>query len=425
MKKKYEANSHVIYMYTVYGIHAYLGRGITFKRAHDLKGHKHCIPSEMPHNIIDVHIVAKNLTLGQAKLIENEMIRDVGLKGVWNNINGMTPDKARKLATEILNRPIAKKGFMTVPKSLSNRIIKNIKIKNGDSILIPSDKNANFHTEIRKVKSLGQTDIVDLDIGSRSLHAEVGGTTLIIDGDFLTHKFNKKYKLIVMNPPWTNLGIEFIAKAESLLEDGGKMVCIISYNQLSSKPGKNGPVPGTFLDLHSKGNYLRIETYSGGGWYGSRRGEFTEKGDWVWFIWEKTNTLATKTTPTKIVNRYSEEFDYIFDGNEYLIPQIPNEREIFDYKNGVNWSTLNVNKSRKKDALRFKWTKKDGFTILSLSGGEVNTLGVVNILPSWVNPEKLQKVLEFVNPEKMKAMYANSLNGATYKFPPIRKELLI
>ncbi len=419
---KNKSNSHVIYMYTVYGIHAYLGKGKTEKRAYDLRGHKHCIPAEVPHKLIDVHIVANNLTGDQASLIENEMIREVGLRGVWNNINGMTPDKARKLANDILNRPIAKKGFMTVPTVLVNEIINHITIEKGDEILIPADKNANFHSKIRETGIEKQIDLLDSDIGSRSLHGEVKGTTLIIDGDFLEHKFGKKYKLIVMNPPWTKYGTQFIDKAVELLEDDGKLVCIISNNQFARTPSKDGPNPGTFMDLHKRGNFLRIETYSGSAQFGSRGGAFKNKADWVWFIWEKSSPKQFQTT---IVNRYSEEFKYTLDRNEYLIPQLPNERELFDYENGIKWSSIDSKASRSQDVLRFKWTQSGGYEISPLKSGKKNNLTTINILPIDVDPIKLKIFLGSIGPSRMKALYINSTRGGTYKFPPIRKELII
>ncbi len=416
---------NVVYMYTVFGLHAYLGKGATDKRAYDLKGHKHCIPAEVPHNLIDVHIIADGLTRTEAAYVEAEMIRGTGLTGVWNNIQGLTPDKARLLANEILNReddgrPTAKKKYMTVPSELTKKMLNYVTINNEEKILIPSDKNANLHKGIREleINKTNQIDVVDADIGSRSLHGETKGKTLLIDGDFLETEFTQKYDTIVMNPPWTSYGKKFIAKAEKLLKNKGKLICIVGYNEFASKITKNIK-PGSFLDLQQKGHFQRLENYSGGGHHGTRDDYFTMVGDWIWFIWQK----GVKKGSTQIVNRYGEEFSYTLDGNEYYVPQLPNERDYFDYNDGIVQSMRHCKKVDKETKTVFNWTGKRGIEIEDCPAG-VKWEGVTSTQFPLVDHKKLENWFNDIGPKRLNALYFNTQGGGTFRFPPVRKDLI-
>ena len=398
-------NSNVIYMYTIYGVHAYLGKGITKQRAYDLKGHKHCIPSGCPLDAIDVHIIADDLTTKQASLIEAEMIRDQGLLGVWNNINGLTPEKARKLAQEVLNRPVAENGFMTVPKELVKSITNQIEVK-GD-VLLAADKNAKIHTEIQ-----GLTDtltIVDGDIGSRSLHGEVLGNLSMISDSFLTHDFgDTKYNLIIMNPPWVKVGTDFIDKAVDLLKPDGRLVCIMSYNQFTSKSdGKKG----TFYDLQQRGSFHRIETYKGNSDYGTRKGHFHARGDWLWFIWDKNNT----NKPVTIVNRLGEEFSYKLHKDEYFVPQLHNEREYFNWVDGATVSRPS------KGAAKNGWSfgvNNSGIDVTKVSGNLAKTRAFIT--DEYGNPQSFMELQGL----RWRSLYESSKQSGGFRFPPVKKELL-
>jgi len=375
-----ELRTQVVYMYTIYGIHAYLGRGATSARAFDLKGHKHCIPSECPLEAIQVHIIADGLTKKQAALIEAEMIRDQGLENVWNNINGLTPEKARKLAQEILNRPIAKDGFMTVPKKLAKQIINNIKVK-GD-ILIAADKNAQLHESIEELTE--KVVVFDSDVGSRSLHGEKTGDVYLVQGDFLETNHLEKYDLILMNPPWTNLGNKFINKAISLLRPGGRLVCITSYEGWTQ--GRTGnTVKGSFKDLHNKGYFSRIEVIKAS----SDRDVFLNGNNWVWFIWENSK----KNKKTTIVNRLGVTFKYQLKGNESYVPQIPNEESLFDWDSKILCHSVKKGGSRPENCVSIE-IKKTGIVINNVPSGEIS-----NSLTCFIPNGDIDKIKKIITPD--------------------------
>ena len=49
----------------------------------------------------------------------------------------------------------------------------------------------------------------------------------LISDDFLTFSTNKRYDLILMNPPFSN-GDEHLLKAIQLMESGGQIVCLLN-----------------------------------------------------------------------------------------------------------------------------------------------------------------------------------------------------
>ncbi len=144
-------------------------------------------------------------------------------------------------------------------------------------------------------------------------------TIYTITEDFLTMDFKgKKFDVIVMNPPWTNLGIKFIAKAVSLLEPRGRLVCIMGLDQLSPMNYKMAFDPGTFWWLNQKGNFIKIETSRHDGAYGTQK-PFFNNGSSCWFIWENKPNKGI----TIINNKLEEEFDFELTGDEWMIPEEP------------------------------------------------------------------------------------------------------
>ena len=77
--------------------------------------------------------------------------------------------------------------------------------------------------------------------------------------DFLTIDFKeRKFDVIVKNPPWTKYGTKFITKAVSLLEPGGRLVCVMGLDQFSPLDYNEAHVDGTFWWLNQKGTFERI-----------------------------------------------------------------------------------------------------------------------------------------------------------------------
>jgi hypothetical protein len=237
---------------------------------------------------------------------------------------------------------------------------------------------------------------------------------LTANNNFLEQNFgDRKYDTIIMNPPWVKVGRLFIEKARNLLKPNGKLICIIGYNQFANTTGN----PGTFNYLQNTGHFERIEVFKGT----SQRDYFCKPvgkgvGDWCWFIWTKLG--AGKTT---IVNRLGEIFEYELKGNEYYVPQIPNETDYFDWDNGVRSKDATANRISKSSGTYIVLRKLHKSLIIKYvpSGSFLKKKGVIyrNIDISKTL-EKLYKKIDLYT------LYADSKSGDRLRCPPIKKELI-
>ena len=78
----------------------------------------------------------------------------------------------------------------------------------------------------------------------------------IIHTNFLTHEFENKFDLILMNPPFTYTS-EFIAKCTELLTDGGYLICLCQDNTL--KLTKNIQL---LKSMNESGEFVSLRKYT-------------------------------------------------------------------------------------------------------------------------------------------------------------------
>ena len=207
-----------------------------------------------------------------------------------------------------------------------------------------------------------------------------------------------------MNPPWVKIGRLFIDKAIGLLKPNGKLICIIGYNQFANTSGK----PGTFNYLQKLGYFQRIEVFKGQ----TPRDYFKGRGDWCWFIF-----INSKAKSTTIVNRLGETFEYKFKGNEYYVPQIPNETDYFDWDDGTPHKTVNAN-SISKFKGSYISLRQIKSSIKNIDKGEfILNKGMIFENMSKYTLEKLHKEIPLYQ------LYADSKSGDKLRCPPIKKEL--
>jgi len=266
--------------------------------------------------------------------------------------------------------------------------------------------------------------VIDNDIGSKTIHAEIDNKFIMISDNFLEIDFkDKKYDLIFMNPPWKTFGIKFIDKAISLLKEGGKLVCIMGYAGFT--PVSNKITKGSFRDLLHRGYFERIENHSGAD-FGINYCPFKNRGNDLWFIFVKDteNPQTKRNNDTIIVNRLKEEFSTKLDIGMKYIPQIENEKDYFDYKGGI--SVVGVD--------RGKITKHDTFGVRSHSAeynitkyNKNETIDVSQIVVYDKNHEiDEDKLYTFFNQFENKYLYKlYSHTGGYLRIPPIKRELIL
>jgi hypothetical protein len=316
----------------------YVGKGTfgdNFRRAEDLKNHKGIDPS----SVTSIHII--DACYGEDQpIIEQQWIdyyggilnlenrrREVSRKKYYQKIVEYN-NKKQKTRKEIDKLELDSVGGdkCVEPLKLSKRILNFIECDKDVAFV----GNGGFGTfrfafEVCENGYTEEITLINTKYQKNERFTEMAKNNetsyYVENADFLEKDFGeRKYKTIIMNPPWNKIGTEFIDKSISLLEPGGKLVCIIGDTQFSGKKYKNSK--GTFKDLNERGYFERIECFSGKPLKKIKDRDFflqdgkSVKG-WVWFIWKK----ETNNKSTTIVNKIGEEFEYQLSGKEYFIPQ--------------------------------------------------------------------------------------------------------
>ena len=129
----------------------------------------------------------------------------------------------KKKERELANSKIA--GFFPTPKNIVDKMLEEADIKPGEKILEPSAGKGNIADEIKANYPDNNLDVAEWNASLNEFLSEKGHN--VIGNDFL--KVSDKYDKIVMNPPFENgQDIEHIKHAYLLLNDGGRIVCIMS-----------------------------------------------------------------------------------------------------------------------------------------------------------------------------------------------------
>ncbi len=412
-----------------------------YKRARDFETHN----DQCKANFINIEVkIEEHLTNGKDSktletllikannlLEEGNIIQSVSDKKLYGAIINLirTTGKEVDIGTMIqLSLRHAKGQNRTESMSLADRISSKIDYNDNHNLLVVSNGQfggyniikslINNSVQLNKIIVQGTKDFNTLT-GEEELNKH---NNLIINtraGDFLQETFpNHNLDIIVGNPPWVGLGNKFINHAANLLPVGGRLVFIAGYNQFTDTKGR----PGSFLDLQQRGSFEYIESFKG---KTSRDYFYQDTGDavgeWCWFIWHKTNVKLVTT----IVNKLGEEFEYVLQGNEAFIPQLPNESDYFDWDAGAEMLYL-TNKTRviRDSGWCFKMTKskihKIWWVNMDSASGEAGLL----VKGSWVDPDKFKDF--FIKPAiDFHTLYAASKQSDVLRTPPIRKDLLI
>ncbi len=128
-------------------------------------------------------------------------------------------DKERQLANAKIE------GFFPTPKVIVEQMLDEADINPGETVLEPSAGKGNIADEIKAKYPDNTLDVVEWNASLNELLSEKGHN--VVGEDFL--KTSGKYDKIIMNPPFEKgQDIDHIKHAYSLLNDGGRVVCIMS-----------------------------------------------------------------------------------------------------------------------------------------------------------------------------------------------------
>lgn len=163
-----------------------------------------------------------------------------------------TPDDhSRRTALDVVSMTSgerARKTFYPTPEKLAEKLLGGIKWELVESILEPSAGKGDLaryvagrlfyrhhrwpaHDEHDWRNAIHDADIDCIEIDAALRDTLEGGGFRVVHDDFLTYETQKRYHLIVMNPPFDE-GAEHLLKALELSERGGMVYCILNAETL-------------------------------------------------------------------------------------------------------------------------------------------------------------------------------------------------
>ena len=163
-----------------------------------------------------------------------------------------TPDDhSRRTALDVVSMTSgerARKTFYPTPEKLAEKLLGGIKWELVESILEPSAGKGDLaryvagrlfyqhhhwpaHDEHDWHNAIHDADIDCIEIDAALRDTLEGGGFRVVHDDFLTYETQKRYHLIVMNPPFDE-GAEHLLKALELSERGGMVYCILNAETL-------------------------------------------------------------------------------------------------------------------------------------------------------------------------------------------------
>lgn len=142
----------------------------------------------------------------------------------------------------------AKDNFYPTPESVAEKLLKDIDWRKIESVLEPSAgkgdlahycagklfysrRHYNAHDEYDWKHAIQESDIDCIEIDPTLRNVLDGNGYRVVHDDFLTYETQKRYHLIVMNPPFDN-GAAHLLKALELMERGGIICCILNAETL-------------------------------------------------------------------------------------------------------------------------------------------------------------------------------------------------
>lgn len=154
------------------------------------------------------------------------------------------PDTLRRIIAEAeqkATRPAAflpeqDKEFYPTPSVLAGRMMGMVDWHRVRTVLEPSAGKGDLLDAAKKAVEHIRLGACDLDIDAVEIDPHLryileGKGYRVVYDDFLTYATNKRYDLILMNPPFSN-GDEHLLHAIELLATGGQIVCLLNAETL-------------------------------------------------------------------------------------------------------------------------------------------------------------------------------------------------
>lgn len=160
--------------------------------------------------------------------IENVVELRAYLREFIGYLPGRNAEAERQRAIKAQERNLANskiEGFFPTPKAIVEKMLDEADIKPGETLLEPSAGKGNIADEIKAKHPDNALDVVEWNSSLNQLLSEKGHN--VVGNDFL--KLSGNYDKIVMNPPFEKgQDIDHVRHAYDLLNDGGRVVAIMS-----------------------------------------------------------------------------------------------------------------------------------------------------------------------------------------------------
>lgn len=133
--------------------------------------------------------------------------------------------------------------FYPTPENVVLKMLEGIDLSKVDSVLEPSAGKGNIADVVaKKIESRSYyvtekqarsyLDCIEIDENLRHILSDKGYR--VVHDDFLTFHTQKRYSLIIMNPPFSH-GDEHLMKALDLVKDGGTVVCLLNAETIRNR----------------------------------------------------------------------------------------------------------------------------------------------------------------------------------------------
>lgn len=149
--------------------------------------------------------------------------------------NGVKQDKR----DEIKYLPEADSEFYPTPRKLCGEMIGMIDWKDVYTILEPSAGKGNLVDAVKKYCEYGygkkitrshdgkRIDVDCIEIDENLRYVLSGKQYRVVHDDFMTYNTQKRYDLIIMNPPFS-VGAKHLLRAIEMQREGGQIVCLLN-----------------------------------------------------------------------------------------------------------------------------------------------------------------------------------------------------
>ena len=142
----------------------------------------------------------------------------------------------------------ARKTFYPTPEKLAEKLLQGLRWDRIESVLEPSAGKGDLaryvagrlyysrnrwpaHDSGSWAKAIRDADIDCIEIDPALRNVLEGEGFRVVHDDFLTYETQKRYRLVVMNPPFDN-GAAHLLKALELMQRGGTICCILNAETL-------------------------------------------------------------------------------------------------------------------------------------------------------------------------------------------------